>query len=123
MSEWSVYCLSLEGGGKTYVGATTDLARRLRQHNDEIAGGAKYTTSAVKDASHWFPIFHIQGFPDRRSALQFEWALKHATLAQRSERNLIQRRKNALSWLLQQPRVSSRADPLVSWPLRVSHLV
>lgn len=26
-----------------YIGKTTDLTKRLRQHNGEIAGGAKYT--------------------------------------------------------------------------------
>lgn len=32
----------------TYVGATVDLNRRLRQHNGEIKGGAHATTSKVK---------------------------------------------------------------------------
>lgn len=29
--------------GTFYCGKTTDIARRLRQHNGEIKGGAKYT--------------------------------------------------------------------------------
>ena len=121
MSEWSVYCLSLEGGSKTYVGATTNLQRRIRQHNDEIAGGARYTTLAAMSGKRWNPIFHVQGFPHKQSALQFEWALKRSTMSHQTERNLEERRRKALLTLMQQPRVSSRAEPLSSWPLRITH--
>ncbi len=31
--------------GTLYTGITYDTARRLRQHNGEIAGGAKYTAT------------------------------------------------------------------------------
>lgn len=40
---WYVYLLVSTVTGRTYVGATTDPARRLRQHNGEIAGGARST--------------------------------------------------------------------------------
>lgn len=42
---WSVYILLSETNGFTYVGVTTDLPRRLRQHNGEQAGGARSTRS------------------------------------------------------------------------------
>lgn len=42
MSKWCVYMLQCSDGS-LYTGVTTDLARRLRQHNGEIIGGAKYT--------------------------------------------------------------------------------
>jgi putative endonuclease len=31
--------------GSLYTGVATDLQRRLRQHNGELVGGAKYTSS------------------------------------------------------------------------------
>ena len=31
--------------GSLYTGVAKDLQRRLRQHNGELAGGAKYTSS------------------------------------------------------------------------------
>ncbi len=39
---WQVYLLRC-ADGSLYCGVTTDLARRLRQHNGELPGGARYT--------------------------------------------------------------------------------
>ncbi len=38
-----VYVLLSADGRRTYVGITTDVDRRLRQHNGELTGGAKST--------------------------------------------------------------------------------
>jgi putative endonuclease len=40
--QWFVYLMQC-ADGSFYTGVTTDLARRLRQHNGEIVGGAGYT--------------------------------------------------------------------------------
>ena len=40
---WTLYLLENEPKTRTYVGVTKDLKRRLRQHNKELVGGAKYT--------------------------------------------------------------------------------
>lgn len=42
MSRWSVYLLCC-ADGSFYTGVATDLERRLRQHNGELVGGARYT--------------------------------------------------------------------------------
>lgn len=39
---WHVYLLMC-ADGTFYTGITTDPARRLRQHNGELTGGARYT--------------------------------------------------------------------------------
>ena len=60
----------------TYVGATVDLERRLRQHNKEIKGGATATSTRVIKGDTWIRAAYVQGFPDWQAALQFEWRWK-----------------------------------------------
>ena len=40
--DWQVYLVCC-ADGSLYTGIARDLARRLRQHNGELAGGARYT--------------------------------------------------------------------------------
>ena len=72
MSDWKFYII--ENSGYTYAGVSPDPVRRLRQHNGEIKGGAKYTTSK---GSGWRHICLISGFKTKIQAMQFEWAVKH----------------------------------------------
>ncbi len=72
-----VYCLKAISSETTYVGATTDVNRRLRQHNKEIKGGAKATSVKVNQGDSWERVCYVEGFPDWKSALQFEWMWKY----------------------------------------------
>ena len=47
-----VYILVNTFNNKTYVGVTNNPIRRIRQHNGELVGGAKYTTSN-KEEGKW----------------------------------------------------------------------
>ena len=58
----------------SYVGATPDYVKRLKKHNQEISGGAKYTRSK---GPGWKYICIIEGFKNKIDALMFEWSLKH----------------------------------------------
>lgn len=73
----SHYCYILKNSvnNKTYNGYTVNPAKRLRQHNGEIKGGAK-ATSTVKG---WYIIALLSGFPNDVNALQCEWRIKHPT--------------------------------------------
>jgi len=62
--------------GRTYVGATVNLERRLRQHNGVLKGGAKYTTARVQQGHTWSFVCHVDGFRNWRSCLKFEWRWK-----------------------------------------------
>lgn len=70
---YCVYCLQSEARpAKTYVGVTNDAARRLRQHNGELAGGARST----RGHRPWKHLWRVTGLT-QREALQLEWAMKH----------------------------------------------
>ena len=58
--------------GFHYVGATTQPARRIRQHNGEIVGGGKYT------AKHrpWVPRALYGPYANQSEAMKAERALK-----------------------------------------------
>ena len=43
----------------TYIGATVDLTKRLRQHNKEIKGGAVATSIKVQKGEQWTRICHV----------------------------------------------------------------
>jgi predicted GIY-YIG superfamily endonuclease len=70
-----VYCLS--NGKQTYVGVTNDMKRRLRQHNGELKGGARYTTLNKHRGTlgRWVLAFLVTGFKKRSDALKLEWRL------------------------------------------------
>lgn len=68
----SVYILREKEGKRTYVGYTNNLERRIRQHNGEIKGGAKYTAGRK-----WEYAGYIKGFENNIIGLQCEWRLKH----------------------------------------------
>lgn len=71
----------------TYNGFTNNLARRIRQHNGEIKGGAKYTKKYGKNT--WKYIAYLTGFPDKIDALQCEWRIKHPDNRRRRSRKYL----------------------------------
>ena len=110
-----VYLL-VSTSGNTYVGATVDLNRRLRQHNKEIKGGAHATGVKVAQGELWTRAAHVSGFPDWQAALQFEWRWKQ--LSRKLAVNMVplERRILALKMLLALPQSTSKAKPYSEWP-------
>jgi len=109
-----MYVYLLYCDNSTYVGATVDLDRRLRQHNKEIKGGAKATGKKVVKGNTWRRICHISGFPDWQSTLQFEWRWKQITRTLERDEP-ISRRMKALKKLIGLEQSTSKAKPFKEW--------
>jgi len=71
---WQFYIIYHEPTGATYAGVSPDPVRRLRMHNGEICGGAKYTTSK---GPGWVHVCLVRGFPTNPNSMEFEWGIRH----------------------------------------------
>lgn len=109
-----VYLL-IATNGNTYVGATVDLNRRLRQHNKEIKGGAHATGIKVAQGESWTRVAHVSGFPDWQATLQFEWRWKQLSRKYPLKMNPLERRMTALKELLALERPTSKALAYSEW--------
>lgn len=73
MRSWKVYLIYNATHNRTYVGATTDVSRRLRQHRGELIGGAKSTTKLGPD---WKLLGYLDGFTSQSEAYRWEKIIK-----------------------------------------------
>lgn len=120
MSSWVCYCLLREDSGATYIGATIDMSHRIRQHNCEIKGGAKFTSAAVKNGHTWTLLCTVGRFPDMQTALQFEWMWKHITRTKYMKQPVILRRIKAVIDLVNSDRSSSKSRLYTDYePLKI----
>lgn len=67
-----VYVLHSESSGKRYVGQTSDLDRRLKEHNDPSPNPGKYTS---RNAGRWI-LLHSEQYETRDAAMSREKWLK-----------------------------------------------
>ena len=113
-----MYVYLLQSDKKTYIGATINVTRRLRQHNKEIKGGAKYTKHG-----QWTIIAYVSGFPTWKEALKFEWKWKQLSRKSPST-NPLQRRLEGLTMLLASGHSTSTSIPFEEWnvPLRIHEM-
>ena len=112
--QFFVYLL-VSSTGATYVGATVDLNRRLRQHNKEIKGGAHATSAKVKKGEVWERACHVRNFPDWQAALQFEWKWKQVSRKLTFNMLPLERRMIALKEILKMDKPTSKAKHFSEW--------
>jgi predicted GIY-YIG superfamily endonuclease len=109
-----VYLL-VSSDGATYVGATVDVDRRLRQHNKELSGGARATGMKVEKGESWHRHCYIKNFPDWQACLQFEWRWKQLSRQLSKTIPPLERRMIALNELLSLDRPTSKAKLYSEW--------
>lgn len=109
--------------GSTYIGATVNLDKRIRQHNKEIKGGAKATSIKVEQGEVWKYICYVDNFPNYNEALKFEWRWKQISRLIQKSNNLInprEKRLEALKKLLSLDKSTSKAIPFIEWENKVN---
>ena len=74
---WFVYLLRC-ADETLYCGGTTNLTKRLRQHNGELVGGAKYTK--VRQPC---TLVYSEGAPNRSEATKREYQIKQLSRTQK----------------------------------------
>ena len=114
----SAYCYLLTNeNGCTYVGATVDVDKRLRQHNQELVGGARATAISVSKGQLWKRICYIERIPEWKSALQIEWRWKQLGRTQYKHiKNPMDRRLHSLKRLLSLEKPTNKSIPYDAYP-------
>ena len=109
----SVYMLHSKSTNKTYVGASKDIARRLRQHRGELQGGARQTSHS----NDWTLVLQVDGFGTWNQALCFEFSWRRAN--RKNRRYDVRGRCHALEALLLKQRWSKNAPEAADIPLTI----
>lgn len=82
MSNYIIYLLYNTEQNNTYIGITNNPDRRIRQHNGELSGGARYTT-AKKGNGNWLYYGWITGIDNiiltKNRALSLEKKIKNTS--------------------------------------------
>jgi predicted GIY-YIG superfamily endonuclease len=96
--EYVCYLLISECLDRTYIGITNNLEKRIKQHNGQISGGAKYTCSGRP----WKIYGFVNGFcMDKSSVLKFEWRWKF--LSKKERGSPLEKRLKSLNKLIENP--------------------
>ena len=117
MSDKDWYFYLIYNNNYTYAGVSPEPTRRLRQHNGEICGGAKYTTSK---GPGWKHLCIVSGFQDKIQSMQFEWAVKHVPPKNAGG---IQNRIKKLFFTLNKDKWTSKSPLANTVPLNITWMI
>ena len=96
----------------SYAGITNNPKQRIRKHNQEIKGGAKYTKMVGKG---WKYVCQVHGFKNKIHALQFEWAIHHY----KKKLSGIENRMKKLFDILNKPQWTSKSPLSKDYKLKI----
>ena len=102
-NNYIIYLLYNTENSCTYVGITNNPTRRLRQHNGELVGGAKYT-KAKKGLGNWVFYGWIKGANDtileKNRSLKLEYRVKF--ISRKSKGTPVEKRLKAVNQILEE---------------------
>ena len=84
---------------------TNDFFKRLKQHNNILKGGAKYTS---RYGDSWTPLCIIDGFQTKSEAMQCEWKLKRVKGYCNRLKNVAYLLQTAKQWTSKSPLIQSQ---------------
>lgn len=105
-TNYVVYVLVNTAHNKTYIGITNNTTRRLRQHNGELVGGAKYTKSNKGEGS-WLFYGFIKNL-HKILALSFEKKIK--IRSRKMSGTPIEKRMKAINKILEEYNLISNTN-------------
>ena len=103
-AKYFVYLLKSQVSNRTYIGYTTEVLRRLEQHNGLRSGGAKKT----RHHRPWKIVLYVS-FEFERTAMQYEFCIQHTRKYRRTSG--IANKIKIMKSLLSQERICSTAPP------------
>jgi putative endonuclease len=97
-NNYIIYLLTNTSNNNTYIGITNNKIRRIRQHNGDLVGGAKYT-KMKKGLGEWQYEGWIEGEINKSRALSLE---KKIQIKSRriTGKTPLERRLNAINYFL-----------------------
>ncbi|CAG8726152.1 14785_t:CDS:10 [Dentiscutata erythropus] len=102
-----------------YIGTTPDPQKRLRQHNGEIAAGAERT----KGKRPWKFVLIVYGFPNKKAALQFEWAWQHPYLSRHLKNSNYRKNDNTIKTKLSVLQEMLSVNAFSRWSLHLHTVI
>ena len=99
--DYIIYLLINTTNNYTYVGITNNQERRLRQHNGELVGGAKYTKAKKGEGSWKFYGWikaNEESILEKIRSLKLEYRVKY--LSRKNKGTPIEKRLKAINQIL-----------------------
>ena len=99
-NNYIIYLLVNSENTCTYIGITNNKERRIRQHNGDLVGGAKYT-KLKKGDGYWSYYGWIEGNLEKRRALSLEKKIQIKSRKMKGKTPL-ERRLNTINFFLEE---------------------